>query len=93
LKKLFFQRSFNSKLYLLTKMSNNISNKKQKAVLINDGKPSFREIGKVKLDDNTGNVYVTLKIKDGDTKPVDAKKNQKKEKLKLLSDDTHEKMA
>jgi len=66
---------------------NRLGLKRQKAVLIVKGKPVFGEIGQVKVDEETGKVFVTLVTVNGETKPIDVKSKLQSDELKILSDD------
>jgi len=68
-------------------MWKSFNNKKQKAVLITDGKPVFGEIGNVRVEATTGKIFVTLVTPDGETAPFDVKKRLETEEFKLISND------
>jgi len=61
--------------------------RRQKALLIENGNPLFGEIGKVKIDEKTGKVFVTLVTPSGETKPIDVKSKLESDEFKILSDD------
>jgi len=68
-------------------MWKSFNNKKQKAVLITNGKPVFGEIGNVRVEAKTGKILVTLVTPDGETAPFDVKKRLETEEFKLISND------